>query len=94
MSKQRRSNRAVEFQFAGRSFVVVSLDGDPSGGAASLTVAEREVAAEVLCGRSNAEIARARATSTRTVAKQVAAVFRKLGVGSRAELALRLSVGK
>jgi len=53
---------------------------------APLTCAEREVRALVLAGRSNAEIARARGTSLRTVANQIASMFRKLGVGSRIHL--------
>jgi DNA-binding NarL/FixJ family response regulator len=56
----------------------------------SLTQAERAVAARLLEGRSNAEIARLRRTSARTVANQVASIFRKLDVGSRSELASML----
>lgn len=55
----------------------------------SLSPAERDVVAAVVAGRSNAEIAAARGTSPRTVANQVALVFRKLGVGSRSELVAR-----
>jgi DNA-binding CsgD family transcriptional regulator len=55
-------------------------------GCAALTPAESEVAALVLVGRSNADIARVRGASKRTVANQVASVFRKLGVRSRLEL--------
>lgn len=54
-----------------------------------LTPAEREVLAGVLQGKSNAEIALLRGTSLRTVANQIASIFRKLGVGSRAELIAR-----
>lgn len=57
----------------------------------SLTLAERQVVAQVLRGRSNAAIARARRTSSRTVANQLAAIYRKLGVSSRWELAARRS---
>jgi len=53
----------------------------------ALSVAEREVVALALEGRSNLEIAGARGTSARTVANQLASIFRKLAVGSRAELA-------
>jgi DNA-binding CsgD family transcriptional regulator len=52
-----------------------------------LTRTERDVVDHVIAGRSNAEIARHRGTSARTVANQVAVIFRKLGVGSRRELA-------
>src|SRR4051794_25317076 len=51
-----------------------------------LTPAERAVVTAILDGKSNAAIALARSTSVRTVANQVASIFKKLGVGSRAEL--------
>jgi DNA-binding NarL/FixJ family response regulator len=57
---------------------------------ANLTAAEREVAVAMASGRSNAEIARERGTSVRTVANQAQRVFRKLGVASRQELATLL----
>ena len=56
----------------------------------SMTEAERFVASRALEGKSNAEIAVERRRSVRTVAKQVASAFRKLGVGSRFELAALL----
>jgi DNA-binding NarL/FixJ family response regulator len=56
-----------------------------------LTKAERAVTDALLSGMRNAEIARARRTAVRTVATQVAAIFRKLGVTSRAELVALLS---
>jgi DNA-binding CsgD family transcriptional regulator len=54
---------------------------------ADLSAAERDVAALILRGRDNASIANLRGTSVRTVANQVASIFNKLGVRSRAELA-------
>ena len=54
-----------------------------------LTPAERQVALAVLAGYSNAEIARTRGSSPRTVANQIASIFRKLGVRSRGELAAK-----
>jgi DNA-binding NarL/FixJ family response regulator len=57
-----------------------------------LTHAERQVVAGVLNGRTNAAIATARRTSCRTVANQLAAVYRKLGVSSRWELAARSAI--
>ena len=56
-----------------------------------LSPAEREVALLAVQGATNAAIARRRGTSDRTVANQLAAVFEKLGVHSRAELAALLS---
>lgn len=54
-----------------------------------LTASERVIAELVLQGQSNAEIARTRGTSVRTIANQIAAIYRKLGVGSRRELFAR-----
>ena len=56
----------------------------------ALTAAERDVVRRLLAGRSNEAIAAARRTSVRTVANQVAAIFRKLGVASRSELIAKL----
>ena len=56
----------------------------------SLTPAEAAVALLLLEGLSDALIARRRNVSKRTVANQVAAIFRKLGVRSRIELAAKL----
>jgi len=57
----------------------------PSG----LSLAEREVVRLVSRGLTNAEIARQRTTSVRTVANQLSSVFGKLHVGSRVELVMR-----
>ena len=50
-----------------------------------LTPAERDVGRLVEAGLSNAEIAWTRRSSPRTVANQVASIFRKLGISSRLE---------
>jgi DNA-binding NarL/FixJ family response regulator len=55
-----------------------------------LTRAERQIVAGVLNGRTNAAIALTRRTSCRTVANQLAGIYRKLGVSSRWELAARV----
>jgi DNA-binding NarL/FixJ family response regulator len=52
-----------------------------------LSRAEREVVQLMLQGESNGAIAFRRGTSVRTIANQLSAAYRKLGVGSRAELA-------
>jgi DNA-binding CsgD family transcriptional regulator len=57
-----------------------------SSACATLTVAERQVTRSLLVGDSNAAIAQGRGTAPRTVANQVSSVYRKLGVGNRAEL--------
>jgi DNA-binding CsgD family transcriptional regulator len=79
---------AMELSANGHRFIIVSEPvADETGVHARLTDAERKVVTLILEGRSNAEIAQARSTSPRTIANQVAGIFRKLGVGSRAELA-------
>jgi DNA-binding NarL/FixJ family response regulator len=54
----------------------------------ALTPAQFAVAQALARGASNAEIARERGTSLRTVANQVAAIFARLGVGSRRQVAI------
>ncbi len=52
--------------------------------------AERAIVEYLVEGQSHAGIARLRGTSTRTIANQVASVFRRLKVACRAELVCRL----
>jgi DNA-binding NarL/FixJ family response regulator len=54
-----------------------------------LTSAEQAVLRKIVAGWSNAEIAAARGTSTRTVANQVASLLRKFRVTSRHQLVRR-----
>jgi DNA-binding NarL/FixJ family response regulator len=56
-----------------------------------LTRAEAAVLDGVLRGLSNAEIARRRGAAVRTVANQLASLFRKLGAHSRLDVALLAS---
>ncbi len=62
----------------------------PANQVANLTDAEREVLAALLAGSTNRNIAQRRNCSEHTVANQVQAIFRKVGVHSRSELAVRL----
>lgn len=55
-------------------------------GSEPLTDAESAVVRAMLEAKSNAEIATERSCAVRTIANQVASVFRKLGVRSRSEL--------
>jgi DNA-binding NarL/FixJ family response regulator len=71
--------------------VAVMEKGGPTGRHPLLTDAEREVAALVREGLTNAEIGERRGTAERTVANQLANMFEKLGVGSRVQLVLVLS---
>lgn len=87
-----RDIRTAEFVVGDESFVLLSVPLRTERGAEPLTAAEREVAAMIVDGMSNAEIARARGKSVRTIANQVASAFRKLGVGSRVELSSVLAL--
>ena len=71
------------------SFLVPSTDWE-----SSLTSTELEIAREVLLGHSNAEIGRKRGTAVRTIANQVASIYRKLRVRSRLELSLLALAGR
>lgn len=53
---------------------------------ASLSTAERAIVRDILCGGRSAAIACARGTSSRTVRHQIASIYKKLEVSSRAEL--------
>ncbi len=57
----------------------------------TLTATELKVARAAMAGASNAEIARQRGCSARTVANQLASAYRKLGVTSRLELVVVLT---
>lgn len=77
------------FTVGDAEMMVLSAPVRPHPWPAQLTPAEQDVAARAIAGESNARIAAARGTSLRTVANQVASVFRKLGVASRHELRVR-----
>jgi len=66
--------------------VVISFPAPQPPEGRSITPAERAVAAGIAMGLSNAEIARSLRRSPHTVANQVAAILRKLHVGSRGAL--------
>ncbi len=83
--------RATRFVLGGEELFVLSVPLGSGGAVAALTPAERDVATLVASGAKNAEIARRRGTSVRTVANQLASIYRKLGVSSRAELVRKLS---
>ena len=55
-----------------------------------LTRRERHLVAEILAGRNNKAITRALGVKEQTVRNQLTALFRKLGVSSRLELAVKL----
>lgn len=69
-------------------YAVFAWDAEPVQ-QVSLTAAERDVLGQITAGASNEQIARARKSSVRTVANQVAALLRKLGADSRFDLIRR-----
>ncbi len=82
-------------RWADRAAAELAAAGGPGAAAASehpagaLTAREREVCALVAGGATNAEVAAALFVSPRTVEYHLRAIFRKLGVRSRSELAAR-----
>lgn len=76
---------AVTFCVDDQTLAVFSFPLEPPALPASLSAAERDVARLLLDGKSNHQIATSRRTSQRTIANQVASIFRKTGVQSRAE---------
>jgi DNA-binding CsgD family transcriptional regulator len=84
-----RGLEAFRFDAGGEEFVLLTWPSAApwrEGAPAALTPAEATVAALAAAGLSNDDIARERSSSPRTVANQLANVFRKLGVASRLEL--------
>jgi DNA-binding NarL/FixJ family response regulator len=83
--------RGMPMQVGGARLAVAERELPKRPEASDLTPAERAVVDGTLAGLSNAEVAIRRGTSPRTIANQLASVLRKLGVGSRYELAAALT---
>jgi len=81
---------SLHVELAGARHLLVRLPV-PAIPLSLLTAAERAVVSAALAGQSNVAIARARGTSTRTVANQLSSAYAKLGVRSRGELAKTLT---
>lgn len=84
--------RAWAISDAEAALIAISHGDDEPSGLSALTPAERAVARALLDGLSDRNIARARGSSRHTISKHVAAIYRKLGVRSRLELASKLSL--
>lgn len=78
----------------GSELCVVSLPRPDLALDGLLPSAELSVIRSLIEGSSYEQIAETRGTSTRTVANQISAVFRRLHVSGRNELVLRLFVGE
>lgn len=72
---------------------VIVISGDTLELPSELSPSEQAVARALIAGSSNAEIAKLRHTSIKTVANQLYAMYRKLGVANREELVARLVDG-
>ena len=81
--------RGVRVIVGRRELAVLELEPVAPGNLDRLTANEREVARLAIEGLSNREIASRRGTAERTVANQLASIYRKLEIGSRIELAAR-----
>jgi DNA-binding CsgD family transcriptional regulator len=74
------------FELDGEQWMLVAYAPARPAALAALTASELVVLDLWLAGRSMRAIAAARGVMFRTVAKQIASVYAKLGVSSRAEL--------
>jgi DNA-binding NarL/FixJ family response regulator len=83
--------RAWAVSNAEAPLIALSHHDDPKS-FSTLTPAERAVALALLRGLSDRNIAQARNSSRHTVSKHVTAIYKKLGVNSRVELAYKLSL--
>jgi len=81
----------MEVEVGGERLVVISMPATAVDEQVELTASERRIAADILAGLSNREISSQRGTSIRTVANQIASLYRKLGVTSRSELVALLT---
>ncbi len=84
----------TRFECGAETLVAIGLPSVCAEGLAGLTPSERAILSLVLAAKRHTEIARNRETSPRTIANQIASIYRKLGVSSRAELAARIRRNK
>lgn len=75
-----------ELTLDGEEWMVVAYAPPRPAALAALTASEMAVVDRWLAGESMREIASEREVSVRTVAKQIASAYEKLGVSSRTEL--------
>jgi DNA-binding NarL/FixJ family response regulator len=88
----RCAGRLSLLSIQGTTFRVVSIERPEIELAGLLTPAQYEVIRLLVEGKSHHEMATSRQRSARTVANQLGAAFRKLGVSGRSELLRRLIV--
>jgi DNA-binding CsgD family transcriptional regulator len=79
----------TEFCVGDQRYALLSLPATTSPFPGGLTEAEWLIGLMALAGHSNATMATMRGVAPRTIANQLASLYRKLGVSSRGELAAR-----
>ena len=78
----------LDVAVADREVGILAVNARPRGAAAAaLSIVELEVTSYVTRGWSNERIALEREVSPRTIANQLRAVYEKLGIRSRSQLA-------
>lgn len=82
-------SRAELVRACGRTLPPTEAGDDAAAAAARLSPSERTVACLAADGLSNAEIAERCRRSRRTIENELASAYRKLGIGSRGQLASR-----
>src|SRR5262249_9093794 len=91
MHESRRTTATFSrFVIDGRELSVAAIARPDGSLARLLPAAELDVIRSLVEGCTDQQIARQRGTSTRTIANQISAVFRRLGVSGRNELVQRL----
>jgi DNA-binding NarL/FixJ family response regulator len=83
--------RVANFTHMDRPLRVIGAARPDGGLAVLLPPAQYDVVRGLVEGKNYTEIAKGRGTSTRTVANQVAAAFRRLGVSGRSSLLSRIT---
>jgi DNA-binding CsgD family transcriptional regulator len=81
---------SASFAYGSTTYRVISVERPGAASIGVLSAAERAVVELLVERRTNAEIARIRSTSTRTVANQLTSVLQKLGVRGRSAILSRL----
>jgi DNA-binding CsgD family transcriptional regulator len=78
-------------ELAGVDYIVLSYPSPPHGVLLNLSQSESDVARAVATGLTNEEIAKGRGRSLFTVQNQLARIYKKLEISSRAELVALLA---
>ena len=81
----------LDVELSGEHYVVLSHPSLPQTALLGLSDVESTIARAVAAGQTNEEVATGRGRSVFTVQNQLARIYKKLGISSRAELAALLA---